>query len=196
MKSILAKVQVFGLLIALPALAGDVGLHKGSAQPTRAKPGEVKTLHTMGICFPAPNELYSLENVLEPKGDAGFYLRSYENKQVANTDPGTITILQQPTHGILRLVTEADRGTLFSSSSGPIDPANPGYVYLPEKGYLGKDKTVALVEIGGVKVKVVYFFQAINGPLGDVDELCGKKGYHWKISSTLDANGNSPRRLG
>ena len=70
---------------------------------------------------------------------------------------------------------------------------DPGYIYLPEKGYLGDDKASFLIERGGIKIKVVYFFKAVNGPLGNSggDEYCEKTGIRWKISSTLDANGNS-----
>ena len=115
----------------------------------------------------------------------------YENKTV--TGSATITVLQQPKHGTLRLITEDDRGTLFSSSSGPLKPTASLYAYLPEKGYLGKDSATVLVEIGGIKVKVVYFFQAIDGSSGNdgYEVLCGKRGSHWKISSTLDTNGTS-----
>jgi hypothetical protein len=161
------------------------------AQANQAQAGDVTTIRTIGVCHPAPSNAYSLENVTEPIGEADYYLQQYEQQTV--TGSATITILQQPKHGILRLVTEADRGTLFSDTSGPIDPADPGYAYLPEEGYLGKDKAIVLVEIGGVKVKVVYFFQAIEGGLGNtgLERLCSKTGYHWKISSTIDANGNS-----
>ena len=158
------------------------------AQAGKAQVIDAKTTRAIGICFPAPNELYSGENAFDPALEARFYLRNYEHKTVERTSPVTVTILQQPSHGILRLVTEAD-GDRFGE--GRFDPADPGYVYLPEKGYLGKDKAVALVEIAGIKVKVIYYFQAIDGPRGDVNELCGKRGYSWKISTTFDANGNS-----
>jgi hypothetical protein len=145
----------------------------------------------MGVCYPVPNANYSGENTFLPIADAGLYLWSYEHRHVQNI--GTTTILQQPKHGILRLLSETDRGTLFDSSAGPVNPADGGYVYLPEKGYVGKDTATFLVEIAGVKVKVVYFFQAWAGGLGNygIEMLCGKKGYHWKISSTLDSNRNS-----
>ncbi|MEQ1525190.1 MAG: hypothetical protein ABL911_00380 [Gallionella sp.] len=157
------------------------------AQANQAQLGDMKTTRAIGVCFPAPNNNYSGANTFSPINSAGFYLRSYEHKNVAHATPATVTILQQPAHGILRLVTEADGNTF---GEGRFDPADPGYVYLPEDGYLGKDKAVALVEIGGVKVKVVYYFQAISEAIPDYDTLC-KKGYRWKISSTLDANGNS-----
>src|SRR6266705_371723 len=155
------------------------------AQASQAQAGDVQTMRTIGVCEPVPNEDYSLENVFSPKGSAAYYLRMYERQSVADTDPATVTILQQPKHGILRLLTEADRGMLFSDTAAPVNPADGAYVYLPNKGYVGKDSATALVEIAGVKVKVVYFFQAWAGGLGNtgLEELCGKRGYHWKISS-------------
>ena len=126
--------------------------------------------------------------MVSPIVEAGSYLGNFEGKNVQHI--GTITILQQPKHGILRLVTEAD-GNRFGE--GRFDPTSGLYAYLPKKGYVGKDSATALVEIAGVKVKVVYFFQAWAGGLGNtgLEELCGKRGYRWKISSTLDSNGNS-----
>ena len=158
------------------------------AQANQAKPGDVKTTRTLGVCSPVPNRDFSLENVISPLGVAGFYLRDYEHRQVQNI--GTITVLQQPKHGILRLVTEAD-GDHFGE--GRFDPDARDYVYLPEKGYLGKDQAIFLVEIGGVTVKVVHFLQAIDGPLGNTgkEDSCSKTGDMWKISSTVDANGSS-----
>src|SRR6266700_8137640 len=152
------------------------------AQANQAQAGDVKTMRTIGVCEPVPNEDYSLENVFSPKGSAAYYLRMYERQSVADTDPATVTILQQPKHGILRLVTEANRNRF---GEGRFDPASGLYAYLPKKGYVGKDSATALVEIAGVKVKVVYFFQAWAGGLGNtgLEELCGKRGYHWKISS-------------
>ena len=160
------------------------------AQANQAQASDVKTMRTIGVCHPAPNNNYSGSNGVDPKGMAAQYLRNYEHRKIANSEPGTITILQQPAHGILRLVTEADRGTLFGSTASPLKPDAGLYAYLPEEGYLGKDKAIAIVEIGGVKVKVVFYFQAISEAIPDYDTLC-KKGYSWKISSTLDVNGNS-----
>jgi hypothetical protein len=161
------------------------------AQANQAKPGNVKTTRTLGVCSPVPNRDFSLENVISPLGEAGMYLRNYVHRQVQNI--GTATILQQPIHGILRLVTEADRGTLFSRGSSALKPDAGLYAYLPEKGYLGKDQAIFLVEIGGVTVKVVHFLQAVDGPLGNTgaERRCSKTGDMWKISSTVDANGNS-----
>ncbi|MDD5058335.1 MAG: matrixin family metalloprotease [Sideroxydans sp.] len=100
--------------------------------------------------------------------------------------------MQNPKHGVIRLVTEADRGTFFSSKSGPINPAYEPYAYLPEQGYLGNDSATFLVDFGGKIVKVVYYFKVVDHPVGnDGDmEIC-KSGPYWKISSTLAPNGTS-----
>jgi len=163
------------------------------AQANQAQANDVTTTRTVGVCHPSPNDPadYSGENGIAPIGDAEFYLKQYEQRSVSG--PATVTILQQPKHGILRLVTEADRGILFGSTADPLDPNAGLYAYLPEKGYLGKDKAVALVEFEGIKVKLVYFFQAVGGGLGNygLEMYCGKTGHYWKISSTLDPDGNS-----
>jgi hypothetical protein len=166
------------------------------AQANQVQPGNTTMIRTLGICSAAPNNNYSLDNAEDPIADAKFYLQQYENRTV--TGPATVTILQQPAHGILRLITQADVGTILVSDGGPIDPADPGYLYLPQTDYLGKDKAIVLVDFGGgLKVKIVFFFQAINGPLGNtgLEDACKKTGVMWKISSTLDANGNSNSTL-
>jgi hypothetical protein len=163
------------------------------AQANQAQSSTALTVRTVGICFGIFNGVGtspSGANVVDPKVAAQSYLLNYEKNNVANTVQATVTILQQPAHGILRLITQADIGTILPDSGGTVDPANPGYIYLPEKGYIGKDKAIILVEIGGVQVKVIYYFHDINeqtSPCGGSDGIYST----WKISSTLDANGNS-----
>ena len=158
-----------------------------TTQANQSQPNDVTTIRTVGICSPAPNNNYSSDNGEDPIAEVKFYLRQYENRTV--TGSATVTILQQPAHGILRLVTQADVGTILPSGGDPVDPADLGYFYLPKTGYLGKDKAIMLVDFGGgLKVKVVFFFQAIDGPLGNTgfQDHCSKTGAMWKISSTLD----------
>jgi hypothetical protein len=153
------------------------------AQANQAQPSDVITTRTMGICSLIPNSALatpSLENLIGAKEYAQNYLYLYEHQvyeqQKIATSAATLSILQQPKHGILNFDTNAQ-----------------DYAYLPEKGYLGKDSSTVLVDIGGLKVKVVYFFQTIDSATvgeGLRETLCAK-GPYWKISSTLDANGNS-----
>ncbi|MHB8167308.1 MAG: matrixin family metalloprotease, partial [Sulfuricella sp.] len=159
------------------------------AQANQAQSSAARAERTVGICQIIPNAPLttpSLENVIEPIGTAQDYFYSYENKKTVK-GPATITILQQPKHGILRLVTEADK-----LGAGKFDPSVEDYVYLPEKGYFGKDGVVVQVEIGGIKVKQNYYFYPVDNSFSkDWEQEYCKKGYHWKISTTLDPNGNS-----
>lgn len=163
------------------------------AQANQAQAGDQQARdRALGICSPVPSNYYGGENTLSPLVSVKNYFTLYDPKTTF-TGPATLTVLQQPQHGVLRLMTEADRGVFFSDTSGPIDPNDPGYIYLPEKGYLGDDKASFLIERGGIKVKVVYYFKAVNGPLGNTgaQEHCKDTGKRWKISSTLDTNGAS-----
>jgi hypothetical protein len=159
------------------------------AQANQAQPGDVTATRTQGVCYPAS---ISGQDTLSPIASAQTYLFSFD-PQISVTGSATVTILQQPKHGILRLLTEADRGTLFDSSASPVNPADGDYAFFLENGYT-KDSATFLVDFGGgLKVKVVYFFQQHEGPLGNTgwEDLCAKTGTMWKISSTLDANGTS-----
>ena len=166
------------------------------AQANQAQQDDMMTTRTMGVCQIIPNgagAVPSLDNTISPIVSAGSYLYqfekyTYEQQNIA-TSTAAITILQQPKHGTLRLATEADH-----LGTGIFDPASELYAYLPETGYFGNDSVTLLVDVGGIKVKVMYFFQMIDVlsiGAGLDKALCGEKGTSWKISSTLDANGNS-----
>jgi hypothetical protein len=159
------------------------------AQANKAQTGDATKMRTIGVCRPLANNNYSLENVVIPLTEAGYYLQAFEHRNPTGT--ATATILQQPKHGVLRLVTEADRGTLFGRTADPLDPNAQLYAYLPEAGYVGNDNATIQVDFGGVKVNVKYYFQALNqGPGSDwVGDYCSKTGPFWKISSAIVSNG-------
>lgn len=158
------------------------------AQANQAQVGDQKARdRALGVCYPVPSNYYDGENTLSPLVAVKNYFRLYD-PQTTFTGPATLTVLQQPQRGVLRLITEADRGTFFDSSASAISEGH--YVYLPEKGYLGDDKASFLVERRGIKIKVVYYFKAVNGPLGNTgaQRHCKDTGERWKISANLDAN--------
>ena len=163
------------------------------AQANQAQPGNTTTVRTLGVCRPAPNHNYSLDNVVIPIISAGSYLQSFEYRNPPAT--ATTAILQQPAHGVLRLVTQADVGTILPSGGDPVDPAAALYFYLPDSNYVGNDTaTVQVVYGNGLKVNVKYFFQSINrGGLAEnwMDTYCSKTGLDWKISANLAPNGTS-----
>jgi hypothetical protein len=146
-------------------------------QAKQAQPSNVRAERIVGICHIVANEPFvaqSAENILSPIVGAQDYLDLYEHRTL--TDSAIVSVLQQPKHG-----------TLAGGGDG-------NYAYFPEKGYRAKDSAAVLVDIGGTKVKVVYFFQMIGGSTVPEDlakKLC-KKGYSWKISSAVGLNGNSP----
>jgi len=162
------------------------------AQANQDQSGSLSATRTLGVCAPSPNNNYSLENVSEPIHAASYYLEQIEKRSPPAS--ATTTILQAPKHGVLRLVTEADRGTLFDSEAGPLKPDAQLYAYLPDSNYVGNDTAIIQVDFGnGLKVNVKYYFQAINEGLSDdwMGDYCSKTGVYWKISSTLNANGTS-----
>lgn len=83
------------------------------AQANQAQSGNTTKVRTFGVCSPKPNKYYSLDNVVIPITSAGKYLLGYESR----TPPAsaTTTILQPPKHGVLRLVTQADVGTILEN---------------------------------------------------------------------------------
>jgi hypothetical protein len=162
------------------------------AQANQAQSANTTSVRTLGVCSPAPSNRYSGDNGLVPIRSAQDYFNMFESR--TPTGPATTTIVQQPTHGVLRLITEADRGTLFGSTADPLDPNANLYAYLPDLNYVGKDSGTVLVDFGnGLKVNVKYFFQAVNHPLGNTGwmDACKKSGVYWKINSSLDTNGTS-----
>ncbi|MBI5429003.1 MAG: matrixin family metalloprotease [Nitrosomonadales bacterium] len=162
-------------------------------QANQAQPGDTTKIRILGVCAPSPNNNYSLENVIEPIGEAKGYFQLFEKNQTV-TATATTNILKKPEHGVLRLVTEADRGTLFGSTADPLDPSQPGYAYLPSHDYVGDDTATIQVDFGGgLKVQVRYYFQAMGHGLSDdwANDYCSEKGVYWKISSTLNPNGTS-----
>jgi len=113
------------------------------------------------------------------------YANGYFNSPAAKIDYATarISIVQQPKHGHL----EPDSGGDWRRAK-----------YLPNDDYLGdeplaikNDSFIMKVEGNGYTVKIHYFVAVTDG-VGvtfNPNPVC--KGSAWKISSTIDANGNS-----
>lgn len=144
---------------------------------------------TLGVCHPVPNSIPPEgargEYVVNLIQSAKSYFTLYEHQKVAGET--NVTVVKGPAHGSLQLITEANVATFMS---GRFVDGNRSYAYFPNPGYVGNDRATFLVDIGGQKVKLVYFFQSVDHPLGDTgfDELCAKTGIKWKISRA--ANGN------
>lgn len=159
------------------------------AQANEAQSVATARVRTFGVCAPSSNRNYSAENGLiqsHPPVNT-----CWDTKTAPPPASATTTILQPPKHGVLRLLAEADGNTF---GEGKFVAADQLYVYLPDSNYVGNDTATIEVDFGdGLKVNVKYFFQAVSGGLGDdwVGDYCSKTGPFWKISSTIDASGNS-----
>ena len=160
------------------------------AQAKQASVAEVRS-RAVGICLPVSNNESMSGDVFDPIAEAARYLRRYEHKKIiGSTEPGTVVVLEQPIHGVLRPLSESDRGKYFDVLSAPLDALHPAYVYVPDKNFFGHDKMVVAVEVAGAKVKVVYYIRVVEGR-GDVQEHCDERGYFWRISTATV--GNEPR---
>ena len=117
--------------------------------------------------------------VISPAATVSDYINMFEKWKVGLD--GKATLLNGPEHGVLK-------------EDGEVSPWGQDYRYTPVANYIGADRATFLVEIGGLKVKVVYHLKVIDGGAIGGTEIQDKKncpkGWVWKISTTSDANGN------
>jgi hypothetical protein len=145
----------------------------GSCLITENNPGQL-VVQLEGISF-SP-EAAAVNYMVYYANENGTKYRSEEQREALRQSAknAKITIIQNPKHG--RLI-----GT---------------NTYIPDQGYYGQDKIVALVELtSGEQVTVVYFLHMVHHGIQDsqesIREFCGSKGDMWKISLTpitLDSN--------
>ena len=153
------------------------------AQASQAQKNNVKTDRTIGVCHLIESQMasrLSAVNAISPLRAANGYFSQFEQREVGLE--GKVTVLQGPEHGELRLYESTQSGRYF--------PADTNYV--------GLDRATFLVEIGGFKVKVMYFFNVKPGFPGGTegydpyeDKKYCPKGPAWKISlNENDPNGS------
>ena len=143
------------------------------------------TERTIGVCHPIENKKesrLSAVNSTSPLAAAYTYLTDVEHRKIEDAAyfAAKMTLLQAPMHG--KLLLDNDSGAYFSA----------------DHSYEGPDSATVLVEVGGYQVKVIYHFVLMSdvpgsneaGDATDNKTIC-PNGYIWKISSTLDADGNS-----
>src|SRR2546422_4473385 len=121
------------------------------AQASQAQ-DPAKTDRTIGVCHlidARPELRLGAVNTFSPLRAANYYLKTVERQFVGIE--GKVTLLQEPMHGEL----EGD------------DKGN--YLYLAKPEYLGPDRATFLVEIGGLKVKAVYYFKVMSGVPGGTE---------------------------
>jgi hypothetical protein len=140
------------------------------AQASQAK-DSFKTDRTIGVCHlinPSPEAQLGAVNHFSPLRSVEYYLNTVEQKYPELK--GKVTLLQGPEHGTTEMGTTGGR-------------------YHPKQHYVGLDHATFLVEIGGLKVKAIYFFNVMEGAGGGTDGYDPYKdrnncpnGPVWKIS--------------
>jgi len=142
------------------------------AQATQTQQGDTKTDRTIGVCQLIENPPIpptTAVNSFTPLGSASVFLEKQEHRKL-DWSSWKVTVLQGPEHGTLEMGTRGGR-------------------YHPAPDYRGPDRATFLVQIGNLKVKVLYFFKVQFGGFGGTegyDPYLDKKncpqGRLWKIS--------------
>ena len=133
--------------------------------------------YALGVCRTARQ---STGEEIMPTFDADIYLTDYHAGDARYKDfsfatkGGNVSLVKAPAHGKISL-------------SGDVNAASESYYhYLPNQGYIGRDRFVLLVEKDSVKVRIEYLIEGLDNDETDVG-ICDKE--HWKISaitSTFD----------
>src|SRR5712691_3535182 len=122
------------------------------AQASQTKKSDSKTDRTIGICHLIENPPMppgTAVNAMSPLGSVSDYFRKVERLGVGLN--GKVNILDGPKHGELRVTPSGN------------------YRYFPASDYYGPDRATLLVEIGGRKVKAVYFFNVMQSVPGGTE---------------------------
>ena len=153
------------------------------AQAPQAQPpalqGSAKVDRTIGVCHLIQNPPIpplTAVNAMSPVTAVWGYLQTQEQFTSKQLTPGMFntakaSVLQGPEHGTLK------------------GEWGQNYRYHPTPDYSGQDRATLLVEMGGLKVKVMYFFKVGRSAWGGTEgydpyqdkKLC-PKGPMWKIS--------------
>jgi hypothetical protein len=109
------------------------------------------------------------EYVISPIGEASEYL--FRRKKLTHDvvskywNTAKVTWLNLPQHG------------KFVDSNGNIafEFRKQAYHYAPDVGYIGKDRIVAMVDLMGYKIKVIYYLHNLEPGYGDPTQYCPKE---------------------
>jgi len=138
------------------------------AQAGGAKQSAAKTDRILSVCqlienppmMPGGSAVNSMSPILALRN----YFKVQEKRIVEG--PSTATVLENPKDGELK-----DQGTSVLRNGTLVDTGERRYSYLAAPSYLGKDRSVLLVEMGGMRIRVVYSYHVVDVVEGN-EHLC------------------------
>ena len=163
----------------VPPQYAPVVIAQAPQVPPPAQQVSAKIDRTIGVCHliqNSPNPPGTAVNALSPLGSVSDYMITVEKNYLGLK--GAVTILEGPEHGELKVTPSGN------------------YRYYPASDYHGNDRATFLVEIGGFKIKAIYFFKVGASAWGGTEgydpyldkENC-PQGPKWKISlNPADSN--------
>ena len=159
---------------------------QSSAQPTRAR-------RALGECIPleANNDIlhpiagYASRTSIYPIFSAESYFSQFESRTKLTHAKPVIKLLQKPIHGQFLLNNNTEQSI----------PTVTEYIYEPIRDFVGVDKAVFEVKLGGKVVKVNYYIHVVDFPMDShaydpynvacaSHEGVSKGRGQWKISAT------------
>lgn len=131
----------------------------------------------MGVCAPVPYLAKGEEPGIGAGGDlpnywARDYFKLYEKRKVLLPAAKDVEVLSAPTHGRVEHNVHPNNGI-------------EQWQYIPNPGYVGKDRIVYRVNVEGIPVKLVYYVHVTKVNLDSEESAIGdfcKQGTVWKIS--------------
>ncbi len=159
----------------IPDIRPEVGLLTGATMMiivTAISPAQATDQFALGVCRTARQ---STGEEIMPTFDADMYLADYDagDARYQNYSFATkgvnVSLIEAHAHGSIAL-------------SDDVNAASESYYhYLPNQGYIGRDRFVLLVTKDGVKVRIEYLIEGLDNDEADVG-ICDRE--HWKISAT------------
>ncbi|MCB1966616.1 MAG: matrixin family metalloprotease, partial [Candidatus Accumulibacter sp.] len=162
------------------------------AQVQTAEMRTGNTLREMGICHVVPNVpekrtqtksgTYPAQQPVFPYTDVSFYFLQYEDRDIRKWygnagpfDQSSVSVTQAPTHGVL-LPAKCEEHRAYCE--------HKAFYYKPTDGFFGDDSAVIDAKVNGLKVRLRYYFHAIDATSYSEAEVCKSSGGYrnWKIS--------------
>lgn len=143
----------------------------------------------VGVCQPVPNTegmLLNLNHSLFPAHNVSSYLWKSDPAYKRLPPRKREQLLEtQVASAVVTLAVEPTFGKLVPTVEQFPDPMTNRFFYVPKPGYMGRDRLVYEVGLGGRQFRVVINLYAVDESPGPetYERVCGKRGSHYKIAS-------------